>query len=72
MNKTYGNAIPRKLTNLQPALKKLINEKPGARFVVVRSNCFRKLITFFYKFNCIRFVCSFFFVLSRLPACLFH
>jgi len=42
MNKTGGKAIPLKLTNLQPALKKLTNEKPGARFVVVGTNCSRK------------------------------
>jgi len=68
INMTSGNAmaIPFKLTNLQSALKKLTNEKPGARFVVVGINCFRKLNIF--STNSIAFVLFVrFFVLSRLP-----
>jgi len=42
MNKTGGNAIRLKLTNLQPALKKLAGKNPGARFAGVGTNCFWK------------------------------
>jgi len=41
MNKTGGNAIRLKLTNLQPAcLKKNLDKKPRGRFAVVGINCF--------------------------------
>jgi len=41
MNKTCGNAITLKLTNLQPALKKVTDTKPAlARFAVVEIRCF--------------------------------
>jgi len=40
--KTGGNAIRLKLTNLQPALKKLTDKKSGARFAVFGTNCLRK------------------------------
>jgi len=40
MNKTGGNAIRLNLTNLQLALKKLADKKPGSRFALVGSSCF--------------------------------
>jgi len=42
MNKTGGTVIRLELTNFQPALKKLIDKKPGARFTAVGSKCFWK------------------------------
>jgi len=40
MNKTAGNAIRLEQTSFQPALKKLTDKKPGARFALVETNCF--------------------------------
>jgi len=61
------NAMWLKLKNLQPAFKKTIDKKPGARFTVDGTNCFWKWITFFLQMQLSSF-CSFvFFVLTRLP-----
>jgi len=42
MNKTGGNAVRLKLTNLQPTLKKLTDKKLGVWLAVVGTNCFWK------------------------------
>jgi len=55
MNKTGGNTIRLKLTNLHTALKKLTDEKPGARFLVDGTHRFSE-INYLFSINARAFV----------------